>query len=127
MRRDVRVGGNRNVLADPFIQLAYSGARDKCHCGLRRIILWDPAKRETLELLTNHLEFGATTIAGIYKERWQIEDSFKAFKHNLNVKTFVATSPNALLMQILTALIGMLVMRSLEFGSRFGGNRCRVW
>ncbi|CAB1065165.1 Transposase, GSU2180 family, partial [Olavius sp. associated proteobacterium Delta 1] len=47
-------------------------------------------------LLTNHLEFGATTIAAIYKDRWQIEIFFKALKQNLKVKTFVGTSENAL-------------------------------
>ena len=36
-------------------------------------------------LLTNHLGFGATTIAEIYKDRWQIELFFKALKQNLRV------------------------------------------
>jgi IS4 transposase len=31
------------------------------------------------------MEFGATTIAAIYKERWQIELFFKALKQNLTV------------------------------------------
>ena len=44
----------------------------------------------------NHLDFGATTIAGIYKERWQIELFFKALKQNLRIKSFVGTSRNAL-------------------------------
>jgi len=82
--------------------------------------VWDPDKRETLELLTNHLEFGATTIAAIYKDRWQIELFFKALKQNLKVKTFVGTSPNALLIQIWTALIAMLLIKYLQFRSRFG-------
>lgn len=53
--------------------------------------------------LTNNLKFGATTIAKIYKDRWQIELSFKALKQNLKVKTFVGTSANALRIQIWTA------------------------
>ena len=56
-------------------------------------------------LLTNHMTFGATTIAAIYKDRWQIEIFFKTIKQNLRIKTFVGTSPNALLIQIGTALI----------------------
>jgi len=51
-------------------------------------------------LLTNHLEFGATTIARIYKDRWQIETFFKTIKQNLKIKTFVETSQNALFIQI---------------------------
>lgn len=55
-------------------------------------------------LLTNLLEFGATTIAAIYKERWQIELFFKALKQNLTVKTFVGTSENAVKTQIWIAV-----------------------
>ena len=43
-------------------------------------------------LLTNLIECGTTTLAAIYKDRWQIELFFKALKQNLTVKTFVGTS-----------------------------------
>ncbi|MBN1903909.1 MAG: transposase [Deltaproteobacteria bacterium] len=56
-------------------------------------------------LLTNHLEFGATTISAIYKDQWQIELFFKALKQNLRVKTFVGKSGNALYIQIWTAVV----------------------
>ena len=69
--------------------------------------------------MTNHLEFGATTISQIYKDRWQIELFFKALKQNLKVKTFVGTSENALYIQIWTALIAMLLVKYLKFKSRF--------
>ena len=46
--------------------------------------------------LTNHLGFAASTIAALYRQRWQIELFFKALKQNLRIKTFVGTSPNAL-------------------------------
>ncbi|GAB6271553.1 MAG: hypothetical protein STSR0003_13970 [Smithella sp.] len=48
---------------------------------------------------------GATTIAAIYKDRWQIELFFKALKQNLKIKTFVGTSANAVKIQIWTAVI----------------------
>jgi IS4 transposase len=51
---------------------------------------------DTLVFLTNHLTFGVTTIAAIYKDRWQIELFFKALKQNLKIKTFVGTIANAL-------------------------------
>jgi hypothetical protein len=40
--------------------------------------------------------------------------SFKALKQNLKVKTFVGTSRNALLIQIWTALIAMLLLKWLH-------------
>jgi hypothetical protein len=42
------------------------------------------------------MPFGSTTIAAIYKDRWQIEIFFKTIKQNLRIKTFVGTSSNAL-------------------------------
>ena len=62
---------------------------------------------ERFVFLTNHLGFGPTTIARIYKDRWQIELFFKALKQNLRVKTFVGTTANALHIQIWTALIAL--------------------
>ena len=70
-------------------------------------------------MLTNHMDFGATTMSAIYKDRWQIELFFKALKQNLKVKTFVGTSENALYIQIWTALIAMLLIKYLQFKSKF--------
>jgi IS4 transposase len=82
--------------------------------------VYDPEKDETLVFLTNHLTFGATTIAAIYKDRWQIELFFKALKQNLKIKTFVGTSANALKVQVWTALIALLLLKYLQLRSRFG-------
>jgi Domain of unknown function (DUF4372)/Transposase DDE domain len=87
---------------------------------LRRVEVCDPnASDDNLVFLTNHLEFGATTIALIYKQRWQVELMFKALKQNLRIKTFVGTSPNALKIQIWTALIALLVLRYLQLAARY--------
>src|SRR5208283_5265102 len=69
--------------------------------------------------LTNHLALGATTIASIYQDRWQIELFFKALKQNLKIKTFVGTSANAVKIQIWTALIAMLILRFLQLRSKY--------
>ncbi len=69
------------------------------------------ATDNTLVFLTNHLTFGAATIAAIYKDRWQVELFFKAPKQNLKIKTFVGTSANALKVQVWTALIAMLLLQ----------------
>ncbi len=60
------------------------------------------------------MTWSATTIAAIYKERWQIELFFKALKQYLKVKTFVGTSANAVHIQIWTALIAMLLVKYLQ-------------
>jgi len=109
---------NRDILADQVIRLTGVKAAEKCPHLLRRIVVWDPEKEREIVLLTNHLEFGATTIAAIYKDRWEIELFFKALKQNLKVKTFVGTSENALRIQIWTALIALLLLRWLHHLSR---------
>ena len=70
--------------------------------------------------LTNHRGFAASTIAAVYRQRWQIELFFKALKQNLRIKTFVGTSSNALQIQIWTALIALLVLKYLQLRARFG-------
>jgi hypothetical protein len=61
-------------------------------------------------LLTNHLRLVASTVAAVYWERWQVEQFFRALKQSLRIKTFVGTSANAVLVQIWTALIAMLLL-----------------
>jgi len=107
---------NRNIVSDQLIQLM---AYEKCPHILRRVVVWDKEQNRHIELLTNHLEFGATTLSAIYKDRWQIELFFKALKQNLKVKTFVGTTENALYIQIWTALIAMLLIKYLQFKSKF--------
>jgi len=110
----------RNILSDEVIRLTGLEAEKKCPYSLRRVVVWDETKQESIVLLTNHLGFGPTTISAIYKERWQIELFFKALKQNLKVKTFVGTSANALRIQIWTALIAMLLLKYLQLKSRLG-------
>jgi hypothetical protein len=108
-----------NVIRDETIQLKGIKSPDKCRYYLRRIEFWDSEREEVLVFLTNHLKLAASTIAAIYKERWQIEIFFKALKQNLKIKTFIGTSANAVKIQIWTALIAMLLLRFLQLRSKF--------
>jgi hypothetical protein len=114
-----KIPQNRNIRQDELIQFTGYGAWEKCPSTLRRVEVYDPQKDELYVLLTNHMELGATTIAAIYKDRWQIEIFFKYLKQNLKIKTFVGTSPNAVKIQIWTALIAMLLLRYLQLVARF--------
>jgi hypothetical protein len=110
---------NRHVLKDEMIELRGLKAIEKCPYPLRRIEVDRPETGEVLVFLTNNLELGATTIAAIYKDRWQIENFFKALKQYLKIKTFVGTSANAVKIQIWTALITMLIVRFLQLRSQY--------
>jgi len=115
---ECQIPANRGVLSDQLIRLTGTQAQTDCPCLLRRVAVWDADNEREIVLLTNLLQFGATTIAAIYKERWQIELFFKALKQNLTVKTFVGTSENALRIQIWTALIALLLLKWLHHLSK---------
>lgn len=109
-----------NIVADEQILLSSATAQRACPYLLRRVVVWNEEKQEEIVLLTNHPRFAASTIAAIYKDRWQIEIFFKTLKQNLKVKTFVGTSENALQIQIWTALLALLLLKFLQFRSRLG-------
>lgn len=110
---------NSNILSDEIILLSSVKASELCDHELRRIEVWDAINEKTIVLLTNNLKFGSTTIAGVYKERWQIEIFFKTIKQNLKIKTFVGTTPNAVKIQIWTALIAILLLKILKAMAKY--------
>lgn len=111
-----------NWKRSPALTSASAGlnAAAKCPYALRRVAVEDPDTGDTVALLTNHLTFGATTIAAIYNDRWQIELLFKTVKQHLKIKTFVGTSAATIHTQIWTALIALLLLKYLQLRSTFG-------
>jgi hypothetical protein len=108
----------KNILKDQLIKLKGFYSKQKCPYYLRLVQIWNPEKQETLTFVTNNLKLAAATIAAIYKDRWQIELFFKALKQNLRIKTFVGTSFNAVMIQIWTALIAILILKYLKARSK---------
>jgi hypothetical protein len=71
---------------------------------LRRIRYHDQSLGKRLVFLTNDFGLPATTIARLYKSRWQIELFFKWIKQHLRIKSFYGTSQNAVKSQIWIAV-----------------------
>ena len=124
--KDCPLPQHSNVLSDQLIQFTGHQSRQKFPGLLRRVVVWDEDNQREIELLTNHLRFGATTIGRIYRDRWEIELFFKVLKQHLKIKTFVGTSPNALKTQIWTALIAVLLLKYLQFRSKCNLPLCRL-
>jgi hypothetical protein len=118
VEKELPVGEGGNILSDQLVMLGHRGYRTGV--AVRRVVVRDPESGKEFEFLTNKLDFAASTIAKIYRDRWQIETFFKALKQSLRVKTFVGTSANALKTQIWTALIAMLILKYLKLKSTFG-------
>lgn len=109
---------NGNILKDQLIHLHGFYSKKKCPHALRLVTVKDPDTKKRFTFVTNNMKLSASTIAAIYKDRWQIELFFKALKQNLRIKTFVGTSFNAVMIQIWTALIAILILKYLKAKSK---------
>ena len=86
----------------------------------RTVRFLDEARGEEYEFMTNALDIAATTVAALYKERWQVELFFKWIKQHLKVKSFVGGSMNAVRTQLWIALCAYLLVAFIKFRSRLG-------
>jgi len=67
-----------------------------------------------LRILSNDLDASALEIAALYKRRWQIELFFRWLKQVLRIRHFYGGSANAVCIQVATALIAYLLLRSVH-------------
>ena len=116
---DRSLPNDRRVMSDREIELANVHGKDGKPCRLRLIDYLDPESGKRFRFLTNNLSLSATTIADIYKARWQIEAFFKWIKQNLRIKSFFGTSKNAVLTQIWIAMCYYLLLAYVKFQSRY--------
>jgi len=98
------VDRSTGIIADQTIMLAGLRSCDNYPEKLRRIVYRDPITNKRLVFLTNNFSLAATTIAKLYKSRWQIELFFKWIKQHLRIKAFFGTSENAVRTQIWIAV-----------------------
>lgn len=125
---------NGAVKKDPdgkwgLYEMSFTGtaAKKKCGDSRFRVLQWyDEKGKRWFEFLTNSQELEPHEIAALYKERWQIELFFKKIKQNLVIKTFVGTSENAVMTQVWTAAIVLLLIELLRKKSSYGWSFCRI-
>lgn len=105
---------HQHILNDEIIELAGNQSRKKYPKRLRRVAIWNDKNNQVIELITNQKTWTANTISELYKARWEIEIFFREIKQLLHIKSFVGTSENAVMIQIWTALITILVLKALK-------------
>jgi hypothetical protein len=81
---------------------------------LRRVRIFDADNSKHLTFLTNNFILPASTIAQLYKCRWQIELFFKWIKQHLRIKSFYGTSENAVKTQIWIAISVYLLVAIIK-------------
>lgn len=72
---------------------------------LRRVVYVDVQTQIEYVFLTNDLKASATTIASLYRNRWNVELFFKWIKQHLKIKKNWGASENAVRIQIYCAII----------------------
>jgi len=105
---------HEHILIDEIIELASKSSKKKYPKRLRRVVVWDEKNENIIELITNQMTWSCNTISELYKSRWDIEIFFREIKQLLHIKSFIGTSENAVMIQIWTALITILMLKALK-------------
>ncbi|EPY2274187.1 IS4 family transposase [Clostridium sporogenes] len=79
----------------------------------RVIKIVDSQNRE-ITFVTNIFNLSTEEISWLYKKRWEIELFFKWIKQNLKIKRFIGHSLNAVMMQIISAIMTFLMLKLIE-------------
>lgn len=128
---------DQEILVDETIRLVGEDTERQYPHPLRRVVVYRPydsSRRKagekdggnaeppehTIELVTNNGTWDAETISALYKARWQIESFFKLIKQHLRIKSFVGTTKNAVLWQIWTAMLAILLLMYLKARANSG-------
>jgi len=110
---------HQHILKDEIIELKNKSSKDKYPKKLRRVVVWDDINNQVIELITNQMKWTANTIGELYKSRWDIEIFFRDIKQLLHIKSFIGTSQNAVMIQIWTALITILILKALKSMAKY--------
>jgi IS4 transposase len=102
LERDAEMDG---VIKDEIIMLNTSNGPLRA----RLITFKSLTTAKTYTFLSNLFEVSATTIAKLYKNRWEIEPFFKQLKQNFELKGFFSDSQEGIKTQIWVALIANLI------------------
>lgn len=108
-----------NLRSDETIRLTGPQTSRKYPRILRRVVVWSEEHKMEIELITNQKTWAANTIAELYKSRWDIEIFFREIKQCLNIKSFIGTSKNAVMIQIWSALITILLLKTLKSQAKY--------
>lgn len=113
---------HEHVLKDEIIELTGVQSKNKYQGRLRRVAIWDEKNKQVIEVITNQMSWTANTISELYKARWQVEIFFREVKQLLHIKSFIGTTQNAVMIQIWTALITILLLKALKAMAKYKWN-----
>ncbi len=117
---------DKGVRKDRYVRLGRSSNRKIIPLIKARIVeYYDSEMDRNFEFITNDFTSSPEEIADLYKGRWQIEILFKRIKQRYPLKYFLGDNPNAIMIQIWTALICDLLVRIIQIA--VNKNRINQW
>ena len=81
---------------------------------VRLVRYFDKDNDREFSFISNNLTINALSIAGIYKQRWDIEMLFKRIKQNFNLQDFLGDNENAIKIQLWCGLIADLLIKIVK-------------
>jgi len=118
---DISEERSKNLDSDMDIYLSGQHTSKDYPNKLRLVEFFD-SKGNRIEVVTNNFQWSASTVAELYRHRWEIEVFFKQIKQHLKIKTFVGTSPNAVKIQLWTAMIVILLLKVIKTKAKYKWN-----
>ena len=100
------------IISDRQVIIGHKDIKNRVNARLIRYR--DPDTREVYEFFTNNLKMSGSTVAALYRKRWQIELLFKRMKQNYPLKYFLGDSENAIKIQIWCSLIADLLLKIVK-------------
>jgi DDE family transposase/uncharacterized protein DUF4372 len=96
---------------------------------MRRVVALVEVGGEEREMtfLTNNLEWSPSSVAALYRCRWQIEVFFKQIKQTLQLADFLGHNANAVRWQVWTALLTYVLLRYLSYLSKWAHSFTRLF
>jgi hypothetical protein len=112
--RSHAVDKTAGVICDQTVRLQWYYSVKGYPDPLRRIRYLDPTDQKKLVFLTNNFTLPASTIAELYRSRWQVELFFKWIKQHLRIKAFYGTSQNAVKTQVWSAVCAYVLVAIIK-------------
>jgi len=117
------------ILRDDEIVYTGTVSRQRYPGKLRRIVALvevDGVEQEMV-FLTNNFQWAPSSVAQLYRCRWEIEVFFKQIKQTLQLADFLGNSANAVRWQLWIALLTYVLLRYQAFLSQWGSSFLRLW
>lgn len=117
------------ILADELVVMTGRASRVDYPQRLRRVraLVCIEGEEREMVFVTNNLEWAATSVAELYRCRWQIEAFFKQIKQTLQLADFLGHSANAVQWQVWMALLVYVLLRFQAWRSRWAHSFARLF